>query len=373
MNFIADRKLFKAALDSVRQAVPSKATIDSIKFVLCEVKDSTLTLTGYDLETGIITSIDVEVPMGENNNFSFLADGNKISEIISKQTADTVEISIDEASLAMTIKCGKSKCKLQTVSADNYPSTPSFDENSPITLSGETLSEMIRQTVFAVAVTDNKPVLTGECFNISGGSFDVAAIDGFRLAVRTEKIDPERTEKFVVKANALNAVAKLIKSDKNVNIYPNKKHVVFDMGDVKLFSRLLEGDFHNYKGSIPSVNTTEVIIETRPVIHALERFILLTDMKNKAPLCCEISSGKIDMSLKSPLGEMSETIDDGIGFSGNNVKIGFNCRYLLDALKATETDKVKLLLNGAVAPMTIVPLEGDSFTFLVLPVRLRNT
>lgn len=373
MIFKSDRRTLKNAIDSVSKAIPPKAAIDSLKFIRCETKNGTLLLTGYDLATGIITSIDIEVPMGEESCASFLCDGKKLSEILGKQTAAEVEIEISGTLDAMTIKSGKSKCKLAILPDENYPSIPSFaDDTEPITLSSDILSDMIRQTIFAVAVTENKPVLTGECFDISDGNLEIAAIDGYRLAVRTEKIGVERKEHFVVPAKALNDLCKLMSKDKDIKIYPSKKNVIFDMGETKMFCRLLEGEFHNYRGSIPLSSSTEVYVNTRPFIEALERFTTLIDIKNKAPLCCEFSSGSIELSLRSSLGEMQETIDENIDFSGERVKIGFNCHFLLDALKGCESDRVKLRLNGGLSPMKIIPVDGDSYVYLVLPVRLKN-
>lgn len=373
MIFKSDRRTLKNAIDSVSKAIPPKAAIDSLKFIRCETKNGTLLLTGYDLATGIITSIDIEVPMDEESCASFLCDGKKLSEILGKQTTAEVEIEISGTLDAMTIKSGKSKCKLAILPDENYPSIPSFaDDTEPITLSSDILSDMIRQTIFAVAVTENKPVLTGECFDISDGNLEIAAIDGYRLAVRTEKIGFEHTEHFVVPAKALGDLCKLMNKDNDVKIYPSKKNVTFDMGETKMFCRLLEGEFHNYKGSIPSNYSTETIVNTRLLIEALERFTTLIDIKNKAPLCCEFSSGKIEMNLKSTLGEMQEIIDENIDFSGENVKIGFNCHFLLEALKGCESDRVKLRLNGGLSPMKIIPVDGDSYVYLVLPVRLKN-
>lgn len=370
MEFTADRKSLKAALERVNPAC-KKSGVNCTTCVKLSLSNSILFLTGYDLETGITTQIDVETNFADENIYEVLVECAKFLEIISKQTGDEVSVSVEGIIGIMTIKSGRSSCKIGVLSAEEYPAIPEFEEKDSITVKSDTLAEMIRQTIFAVAVSDNKPILTGECFTVKNNVLEIAAIDGYRLAVRKEIIDSNYKGQFVVKADALRSVLRLAKSDTDMKIIPCRKHAVFDFGETKLFSRLLEGEFHNYSKSIPAANSTEAIIDVKPVIEALDRFSLLVNDKAKAPLCCEFSSGIIEMSLKSSLGEMQDTIGN-VDFSGDAVRIGFNCRYLLDALKASESDRVRLLLNGGLSPMVIKPADGEAYTFLVLPVRLKN-
>ena len=375
MNFTADRKSLKSALERVKDAC-KKSAVTCTTCVKLSLTNSILFLTGYDLETGITTQIEVETGFADGNIYDMLVECSKFLEIISKQTGGDVSITFDDVSRIMTIKSGRSSCRIPTLSAEDYPNIPEFESNDKITVKSDILADMIRQTIFAVSVNDNKPILTGECFTLKGENLEIAAVDGYRLAVRTESVinysvSSNYKDRFVVKADALRSVLKLAKSDSDMNIIPCRKHVIFDFGETKLFSRLLEGDFHNYDSSIPKTSTTEATIEVKPVIEALERFALLVNDKAKAPLCCEFSSGIIEMSLKSSIGEMQDTIGN-VDFFGNDVRIGFNCRFLLDSLKAAETDKVKLHLNGGVSPMLITPIDGEAFKFLVLPLRLKN-
>lgn len=373
MEFTANRKELKTALEKVNPAC-RKSSYSVTTCTKLTLSNSVLMLTGYDLETGITTSIPVEEPssmIDGSTGGEILVECAKFSEIISKQTNDEVSITVDDTTSIMTIKSGRSKCRIGVLNAENYPTPPEFENKDSIGIKADALANMIRQTIFAVSVSDNKPILTGECFTVADNTLEIAAIDGFRLAVRSEKITSEYKCKFVVKADALRSLLRLLKSDAEINVIPCRKHVIFDFGETKLFSRLLEGDFHNYKASIPSANSTEVVIDVKPTIEALERFALLINDKAKAPLTCEFRNDGVYMSLKSSLGEMQDTVNS-IDFTGNSVRIGFNCRFLLDALKATESDRVKLLLNSAVTPMTIKPVDGDDYTLLVLPTRLRD-
>lgn len=365
MEFTILRSALKSALDNLKSTVrPVTGDVNSTFAKLrINATNQEIELVAYNLEVGAISVIEVEsLDYGE-----FLVNLDKLAAIVAKYSSETLECIVENEE--MTIKSGRSKVKIPTQNADNYPSIPDLTSSNKIVLNATTLADMIRQTVFAVAITDNKPILMGELFDIENNSFNLVAIDGFRLAVRNEAVSTEQNYHFVVKGDTLRSVAKLAK-DGDVVLIPSKKHIVFDFGKTKIFTRLLEGDFHNYKKSIPQDENTEVTVDTKPLIECLERFCLLIDSKSKSALRCNFSGDKLDMSLKTIQGEMQDSVD--IDFVGTPVEIGFNVHYLLDTLKASESDKVKFKLNGGLSPMVVKPLEGDSYTYLVLPVRLKN-
>lgn len=363
MQFTILRQNLKSALDNVRSTVKANNHVEWSKMIKFNITPENSDITAYDLEVGAISEIDA-VTM---ESTEFLVEPDKLAALVSKMTGETIECDVDNN--VMTMKCGRSKVKLPIQTADNFPSIPSYESADCFTLNGAKLAEMIRQTVYAVAQTDNKPVLRGELFEISSNVFNLAAIDGHRLAVSKTAVSTSADYKFVVKGETLKSVAKLAK-DADVTVYPSKKHTVFDFGRNKIFTRLIEGDFVNYRGSIPENSTTEVKVNVRQLAECLERFSLLIDSKTKAPVKCTFRSGTLDMSINSPHGEMQDYVD--IDFLGNEVTIGFNVYFLLDALKASETDKVKLCLNSGLSPMKILPAEGNDFVFLVLPVRLKD-
>jgi DNA polymerase-3 subunit beta len=167
-------------------------------------------------------------------------------------------------------------------------------------------------------------------------------------------------------------VAKLLKEsgEETLNINVSQKHIVFEVGEYTFISRLLDGEFHNYKGSIPTQSQTEIIIETRLITDCLERCSLLINEKARAPVRCVFSDGYAKISCSTVTGKFNGEFP--VDIEGAPVEIGFNCRYLLEAVRASQSDKVKMQLNGGLSPMKIVPLEGDDYLFLVLPVRLKN-
>ncbi len=367
MKFICRQNDLNEALTNVSRAVPQKSPISALEGVKLHLEKNSLELTGYDLEMGIQTKIEVESDdVGE-----CILNSKLFGEIIRKMPSEKVEITVDE-NLSTSISGENAEYKILAMSADEYPSIPEFDTGDDFAVPQAMLRNMINQTIFAVAVVDNKPILMGELFDIMDHNFNLVAIDGYRLAIRSETISTDNHYNFVVKAKALSEVSKLLKDDGDdtVTMHVSKKHITFEIGKYTVISRLLEGEFHNYKGSLPTSHSTEMILNTRDLIASLERCMLLINEKAKAPVKCIFKDGTVKISCSTALGKLNDEFKADI--SGPSVEIGFNCRYLLDALKASESDKVKMQLNGGLSPMKIVPLEGNAYAFLVLPMRLKN-
>ncbi len=367
MKFVCKQTELNEALANVSRAVPQKSPISALEGVKLHLENGTLELTGYDLELGILTKINVQSEdVGE-----CILNSKLFSDFVRKMPFETIEIEVDE-NLSAIIRGENTECKIPAMSADEYPTIPNSDTGDDFAVPQSMLKNMIEQTIFAVAVVDNKPILMGELFDVMDKNFNLVAIDGFRLAVRSETIDTDNHYNFVVKAKALSEISKLLKDegDEKVTMHVSKKHITFEIGKYTVLSRLLEGEFHNYKASIPANHSTEVIVNTRNLISCLERCMLLINEKAKAPVKCNFKDGIIKISCATSLGKLDEEIKADI--SGSQVMIGFNCRYLLDAVKASESDQVRFLLNGGLSPMKIVPMDGNAYTFLVLPMRLKD-
>lgn len=366
MKFSVDQSVLNEAVNNVSRAVPAKSPVSALEGIKMYLNKNELELTGYDMELAISTRITVD----SEDHGEFIVSARLFAEIVRKLPSERVDIEINEK-MQTTITCQSAQYSIIALSADEYPNLPDYDTSDSFTLPQSVLKNMIGQTIFAVSVSDNKPILTGELFDIRDGIFNLVAIDGFRLAVRTEKLDTQDNYNFVVKSKALSEISKLLKDeDIPVTVYVSRKHVVFDINGYMVISRLLEGEFHNYKKSIPENFTTEVILNTRNLITSLERCLLLIVEQTKAPVRCSFGDGQLKISISTDLGKLSD--DFPIDVTGNKLELGFNCKYLIDAIKATESDKVKILLNSSTSPMKIVPVDGDAYTFLVLPVRLKN-
>lgn len=367
MKFICNTSTLSAACQSVQRAVSAKTSIPAIEGIFIKALGSELVLTGYDLELGITTSVSARV----EENGGIVLNARVLCDILRKLPGDTVSIESDERQMAV-IRSGEMKYSLIGISPEEYPELPSVTGGFPIVLQQEILREMIRQTIFSVAVNENKVVHTGVKFEIESGEIKLIAVDGFRLAVRKESIDyTGDTITFIVPAKTLSEVVKLFsgEADATVSIGVGKRHIVFEVGGFTVVSRLLDGEFLNYRSAIPNLVSTTVRVNTQALIDSIERTSLIITDKIKSPLRCNFDAGEIRISSTTSLGSANDKVPAEI--TGAPVEIGFNNRFLLEALRVCDTDEVYLQLNGSVAPILIVPPQGDSFLFLILPVRLK--
>lgn len=365
MQFKVDKNELKTALANVSKSVAPKSEIKSLEGVLIQLNQGELKLTGYDLEQGITTIIGAE----SMDSGSFIVQPKLLSGMINKMPSEDIDFLLDDNN-TLTVQSKKTKFTLPVLSAETYPTIPTFENSNEIEIEQDKLKSLINQTIFAVATNDTKPVLTGELFEISNNQLNVVAIDGYRLAVRTEQLNADDVS-IIIPANALNKVRGLLSdTDTPCKIFHTDKYVTFQIGDYVLFSRLLEGQFHNYRASIPKENVTEVTLNCNEMIDCLERCLLLTNDRIKSPVKCIFKDGEISISLSTQLGKINDVISADV--AGPQIEIGFNVKYLLDALRATEDTKIRFLMNGSNSPMTVKTLQGDSFTSLVLPVRLKN-
>ena len=367
MKFICNTSILADACQSVQRAVSTKTSIPAIEGIFIKALGSELVLTGYDLEMGITTSVPAKV----EENGGIVINAKVLCEILRKLPDDSVCIESDERQVAV-IRSGEMEYSLIGIAPDEYPELPSVSGVFPIVLQQDILKEMIRQTIFSVAVNENKVVHTGIKFEITQNEIKLIAVDGFRLAVRKEVIDYTGEDAtFIVPAKSLSEVVKLFSGEENdtVSMCVGKRHIVYEIGQYTVVSRLLDGEFLNYRSAIPNLVSTTVKVNTRKLIESIERTSLIITDKIKSPLRCSFDDNLIRISSTTALGTANDKIPAEI--TGTGVEIGFNNRFLLEALRVCDTDEVYLQLNGSVAPIVIVPPEGDRFLFLILPVRLK--
>ena len=327
--------------------------------------DSLLELTGYDLEIGIRTTIAVR----SDDRGSFLLNAKLFSEMIKKMDSDDILIDINE-NLQVTISGGSVVYNMMAKASDEYPELPDKNNCDKLTIPQSMLKSMINQTIFAVAVTDINPVLKGELFEFERGKLTLAAIDGYRLAVRTENVKCTEDKKFIVPSKTLAEVARLLSDndEDSCDIFVAVKHIIFEINGFLVYSRLIEGEFHPYKSAIPKTSNTEVIVDRRELMLSLERAMLLISERTPSPVRCYFENGTVKIKCTTDQGKIQDEIKADM--TGPVIEIGFKCKYFLDPLSKISDDKIRLQMGGSLLPMKIVPMDGDSFTFLVLPVRL---
>lgn len=366
LKFICNQSNLATAITQVAKGVAVKSTMPSLEKMKLHLDHDALELTGYDMEFGIQYTLNVE----SEDSGEFLVPAKLFADAVRHFNNEELTIILEDN---MTIRMESADADFQMIAmpADEYPSIPALDMENGIQIEQSTLNSMIRQTIYAAATTDVKPILTGALFELNDNKLNVVAIDGFRLAIRTEQINCEESFKFVVPRKTLNEVAGMLKDDeKNLcSISANEKYVVFEFNGYTVFSRLLNGEFLNYRSSIPTNYETTAELDKIALIHTLERCALLSVSKENTPVRCTFTEGVLQINCKTAQGETKDKLFGNI--TGKELTIGFDVRYLLDAIKNADTDKIRMELVAPHRAAVVKPLSGDSFTFLLMPIQIR--
>lgn len=367
MHILCDRQALVDAVGNVQRAVSGKSTLPALEGILLRASGSSLYLAGFDLDLGITTTIEADVRQpGE-----IVLTARLFSEIVRRMPGEQVSLQVDDRFNA-TIQSDVTEFTIMGISASEYPEIPSVNDGVSFSLPQNTLKSMIRQTLFAIAApNDPRPIHTGTKFEVEPSSLRLISVDGSRLAMRCEEIQGQESLSFVVPGKTLQEILKLLgDEDTPMSMAVGRRHIVLEIGGYCVISRLLDGEFLAYQKAIPQQVSTTIRVKTRALMDAVDRASLVINDRLKSPLICDFKDGYIQVSCITPLGSASDRIEADI--SGNGEEMGFNSRFLLDALKNCETDEVRIELNGPLSPMKILPVTGETFLFLVLPVRLKR-
>ena len=354
------------AVSNVSRAVSAKAAIPALEGVLIKAYGEKLNISGYNLEIGITTDVDATI----RQEGEIVLSAKLFLDIVRRLPEEILTIETDDR-MVTYITCGQVDYQIVGMSSVEYPDLPSFQQTDSISINAKLLRDMIRQTVYAVSDNLSKPIYTGSLFEIKEKNMKIVAIDGFRMAIRSEAVESESNTSFVVPGKTQMEVLKLLTNDdENIEISVGQRHITFKINTYSVISRLIEGTFLDYQSTIPAGAKTELVISTRKMIDSVERMSLLNSDRIQSPVRCKFNENEIRLSCASAVGRANDVIS--VPIIGESMEIGFNNRYMLEALKNTDTDEVKLVLNGPVSPIVIRPVQGDSFLSIVVPVRLAN-
>ncbi len=367
MNILCNKQELIEAVSNVQRAVAAKAALPALEGILLRAQGSSLYLAGFDMELGITTTINANVWEAGD----IVLSARMFGDIVRKMPGDSIAIITDERYNTI-IRNDVTEFSIIGMTAADYPNIPLVEDGVSFTLSQDVLKSMIRQTIFAVAApNDPRPIYTGTRFEVQEDSLKLISVDGYRLAMRTEPIQNGENLNFVVPGKTLQEIIKLLADeDKPCSLIVGRRHIIFEIDGYAVISRLLDGEFMAYDKIISTEVTSTVTVNTRTFIDAVDRVSLVVNDRLKSPLICDFRDDAIAVSCTTTLGSANDSIPANI--VGNNEEIGFNSRFLLDALKNSETDEVTIHLNGALKPMKVLPTDGDAFLFLVLPVRLKK-
>ena len=366
MKFSCEKALLSSAVTVASRAVAAKSSIPAMEGILIEA-GAQLKLTGYNLETGIQATVPAEIKEGG----SLVLSARLLGEACRKMPDDVVVFS--SQGYSVNIKCGMYEINILGTDAEEFPELPSVDQQNSLVLSQPVLRSMIAQTLCAVSDNESRPIHTGSLFDVEGSRLTVVSVDGYRLALRREDVEEKTGAEvfsFVVPGSALNEVEKICSGEEKVTIIQGARHILFQTGDILLVCRRLEGEFLPYKNAIPRNNTIQVEVEAKALLSSIDRVSLIISEKLKSPLRCLFGDGVVDITTKTALGDTADRCP--ISGNGGGLEIGFNNKYLMDALKAAPADKLRMEFTSGVAPCVILPAEGEEkFIYMVLPVRLK--
>lgn len=350
-------------MNIVSKAVPSRTTMAILECILIDASTNEIKLTANDMELGIETKIEGEI--AERGVIAL--DAKIFSEIVRKLPDNEVTIETD-ASFKTIITCEKAKFNIIGKSGEDFSYLPYIERNEPIVLSQFTLKEVIRQTIFSIADTDNNKLMTGELFEIKENELKVVSLDGHRISIRNIELKENyENHKVVVPGKTLQEVSKILPGDvnENVNMFFTDNHIVFEFDNTTVVSRLIEGEYFKIEQMLSSDYETKIKINKRELLNCIDRATLLVKEGDKKPIIMNVTDGNMELKINSFIGSMNEDID--IQKEGKDILIGFNPKFFIDALRVIDEEEVTLYMVNPKAPCFIKD-EEEKFIYLILPV-----
>lgn len=363
MKLIISKSNLLQGVNVVLKAVPSKTTMPILECILIDATTNKIKLTANDMELGIETIIE-----GEILEKGLIALSAKIfSDIIRKLPDNDVVIETNE-DMNISIICEKAKFNISGRSGEDFVYLPYIEKNEYIELSQFTLKETIRQTIFSIADNDNNKIMTGELFEINGSNLKVVSLDGHRISIRNVELKQEYDhKKVIVPGKTLLEVSKILSGemDESVKIYLSDNHIVFEFNNTIVVSRLIEGDYFKIDQMLSSDYETKVVINKKEFLSCIDRSTLLVKEGDKKPIIIRISDDTMELMIQSQIGSMNEDIS--IHKEGKDILIGFNPKFLMDALRVIDDEEINIYLVNPKAPCFIRD-DDQKYIYLILPV-----
>ncbi|CAI9394341.1 DNA polymerase III subunit beta [Niallia sp. Sow4_A1] len=375
MKFIIQKENLVQSVQDVMKAITSRTTIPILTGIKIVASEEGVTLTGSDSDISIESFIPKEEDEQEiveiQQAGSIVLQAKFFSEIVKKLPTNQVEIVVDN--LQTTIRSGKSEFNLNGLDSEEYPHLPQIAEQNSIKVPTDLLKNIIKQTVFAVSTSETRPVLTGVNWKIENNDLICIATDSHRLALRKAKIETETEQTFniVIPGKSLNELNRILDDhDEPVEILVTENQILFKTKHILFFSRLLEGNYPDTNRLIPTESKTDIIVNSKEFLQSIDRASLLArEGRNNVVKFSTMGENVIEISSFTP--EIGKVIEELVSesVSGEELKISFSAKFMMDALKVLEGSEVKISFTGAMRPFVIHPTNDDSTLQLILPVR----
>ena len=367
MKIICSKNNLLKSVNISLKAVPSKTTMPILECILMDATTNQIKFTTNDMELGIETIVDGQI---EEKGMVAL-DAKIFYEIIRRLPDSNITIKTDDK-YAATITCEKAKFNIPGKSGEDFAYLPMIEKDEPLTISQYTLKEMIRQTIFSIAVNENNKLMTGELFEIKNNCLKVVSLDGHRIAIRKMPLKKDYSDrKVVVPGKTLSEVSKILSGEVNdqVSIYFTKNHILFEFDQTMVVSRLIEGEYFRIDQMLSSDYETKLKINKKEFLDCIDRATLLVREVDKKPIIINITDDDMELRIDSAMGSMNEEID--IEKEGKDIMIGFNPKFLIDALRVIDDETVTIYLVNPKAPCFIRDDE-ENYTYLILPVNINQ-
>ncbi|MFS0784099.1 DNA polymerase III subunit beta [Bacillus sp. 1P06AnD] len=375
MKFIIQRDKLVESVQDVMKAVASRTTIPILTGIKITATSSGVTLTGSDSDISIQSTIPLEEEGNElveiKQQGSIVLQAKFFNEIVKKLPLDDVEISVENGFQTM-IRSGKAEFNLNGLDPDEYPHLPQIEEENIICIPTDLLKTLIRQTVYAVSTSETRPILTGVNWNIENGNITCTATDSHRLSLRKAKVESNTNENYnvVIPGKSLTELSKILDDTHNlVHVVITENQILFKTKHLLFFSRLLEGNYPDTSRLIPSESKTDVTLNTKDFLQSIVRASLLGEGKNNIVKLSTLGQTGIEISSNIPeIGKVVEEVQIQ-SITGEELKISFNAKFMMDALRALEGTDIQVSFTGAMRPFVIQSQHDDSMLQLILPVR----
>ncbi len=366
MKFTVNREKLFEAVSVLSRAVASKSAIPVLEGIFIKTETNSISMMSYNLEMGLTKTIDANIEVSGE----IVINARLFADMLRRMKGENVTVSCDDRMMCH-IECSTAVFDVMGMAGADFPEMPTVNEGTGFNMSGELIKRLARQTAFAVApVEGTRPILTGINVVIENGQISFVAIDGYRLAIRKEKLAGAEDINFVVSAKAIGEACRILGDDTVAEIKVGRRNISFSFDGYVLISRLLEGDFVDYKKTIPSSNAQSCVLNVPTVVDVLERISLIISDNFSTPVRCIWNRNNAIFSSATSVGRATDNFD--IELIGDEFEIGLNSRYLLEALKAAETDEVEIKFNGPSAAVVIKATHNaDDFTYMIMPMRLK--
>lgn len=364
MIFICEKQEILEGISIVQKAITGKSTVPILEGIYINAYENGLTLIGSDMDVSIETKVKAQVL--EKGNI--VIDAKIFGEIIRKLPKSTIKIETMENQI-IRITCEKSIFDVVYMNTNEFPELPDINEDLKISVNQNILKNMIKGTSFAIAQDETRPILQGILFEVKNKNLNLVALDGYRLAIKSEFLDTDINIEVVIPGKTLNEVSKILEDiDEIVDITFTNNHILFNLKNTKIISRLLEGKFINYNSLLPQEHRLLVNVNRQELQNAIERASLMAKDGNTNLIKLDIQQENLIITSNSQLGKVREEIS--IKLQGEQIQIAFNSRYLLDVLKNIEDDEVVMKMTSSISPCVIEEKNNENAKYLVLPVRL---